>query len=59
MFMSPLYIYKILRQQRDRSDIVSLIRFRGHLTWRDNASGGEHDQEEKTSVYGRVQGRRG
>ena len=26
-------------------------RFRGHLTWRDNASGGGHDEEEKTAIY--------
>ena len=36
-------------------DVVRFPRFRRHLTWRDNAPGGENDDEEKTTVYGRVQ----
>ena len=34
---------------------LSLPHFHGHLTWRDNAPGGEHDQEEKTTFYSRIQ----
>ena len=43
----------------DRAISLRFPRFRRHLTWRDNAPGGEHDEEEKATVYGRVQGRRG
>lgn len=31
---------------------LSLTRFSGHLTWRDNTPGGEYDEAEKTIVYG-------
>ena len=46
-----------MNQQKSAEGIVVLRfpRFRRHLTWRDNAPGGENDDEEKTTVYGRVQ----
>ena len=37
-------------------DEVGFPRFCRHLTWRDNAPGGGHDEEKETAVYAGVQG---
>ncbi len=49
---------KIVNDQRVLASVRKLRfpRFCRHLTWRDNAPGGGHDEEKETEIYAGVQG---